>query len=162
MSPAAPAVWDGTLRLVARYIAYNWDAATGLWKDFTSNTLHAQLVGAVQQSYELKPGGGTNDYVWLLSGGTGAKIVFPPGVLPPTYTLFHVARYNGPARGRIVTTDLATGGNWLSGKRAHPEPEEGGAAAQHTRSGAAAWGGVPRHLVSWPWRCGHGTASAAL
>ena len=45
-------------------------------------------------------------------GGIGDGIRFPVGILPSTYTLFHVARYNGSIKGRIFD---GTAGNWLSG-----------------------------------------------
>jgi len=51
----------------------------------------------------------TDTYIY---GGTGDGIRFPSAILPSTYTLFHVARYNGPSKGRIFD---GTAGNWLSG-----------------------------------------------
>ena len=45
-------------------------------------------------------------------GGTGDGLRFPSAILPSTYTLFHVAKYNGPSRQRIF--DGVTS-NWLSG-----------------------------------------------
>jgi hypothetical protein len=45
-------------------------------------------------------------------GGTTAGIRFPSAILPSTFTLFHVARYNGANEARIF--DGLTQ-NWLSG-----------------------------------------------
>jgi hypothetical protein len=38
---------------------------------------------------------------------------FPAGILPATYTLFHVTRYTGGSNQRIYTANSGT--NWLSG-----------------------------------------------
>lgn len=46
-----------------------------------------------------------------LSGTSATAIEWPSDVLPSTYTLFHVTRYNGPTRNRIVQSRT----NWLSG-----------------------------------------------
>ena len=45
-------------------------------------------------------------------GGTGDGLQFPSSILPSTYTLFHVTKYNGPSRTRIFDGVAA---NWLSG-----------------------------------------------
>jgi hypothetical protein len=47
-----------------------------------------------------------------LYGGVGSYVQFPSGILPSTYTLFHVTRYNGTAKERIFD---GKGNNWLSG-----------------------------------------------
>ena len=47
-----------------------------------------------------------------ISGTTDTKLTFPVTILPPVYTLFHVAKYNGPNQQRILQ-GVAT--NWLSG-----------------------------------------------
>lgn len=49
-----------------------------------------------------------------LYGNTAAKMTFPSTILPSTYTLFYVARYNGTNQGRIFTGPSTTV-NWLSG-----------------------------------------------
>jgi hypothetical protein len=57
---------------------------------------------------------GTRGYLY---GGVNASIQFPYNVLPPTYTLFHVSKYNGAAKGRILTGGLGKADvvDWLSG-----------------------------------------------
>ena len=47
-----------------------------------------------------------------LYGGVNSYIQFPSAILPSTYTLFHVAKYNGTAKKRIFD---GKGNNWLSG-----------------------------------------------
>ena len=52
-----------------------------------------------------------------ISGSTSTSIDWPLSILPPIYTLFHIAKYNNGVKGRIFTgsgTDLALL-NWLSG-----------------------------------------------
>jgi hypothetical protein len=48
-----------------------------------------------------------------LYGETTASITFPTGVLPSTYTLFHLTRYNKNTKGKRIFTGTTT--NWLSG-----------------------------------------------
>ena len=47
-----------------------------------------------------------------LSGTTASKLTWPTSILPPTYTLFHVAKYNNGVKGRILN---GINLNWLSG-----------------------------------------------
>jgi hypothetical protein len=49
-----------------------------------------------------------------LYGGVNSSILWPSAILPSTYTLFHVARYNGTNKYRIFDGE-AGGNNWLSG-----------------------------------------------
>jgi hypothetical protein len=48
----------------------------------------------------------------VLTGATNDSVLWPASILPPTYTLFHVTRYNGAVRNRIMG---AYDTNWLSG-----------------------------------------------
>jgi len=48
-----------------------------------------------------------------LYGETNASIKFPTGVLPSTYTLFHLTRYNKNTKGLRIFNGTTT--NWLSG-----------------------------------------------
>ena len=51
-----------------------------------------------------------------LSGASTSVLIWPLSILPPTYTLFHIAKYNviNGTRGRIFVGNSA-GSNWLSG-----------------------------------------------
>ena len=53
-----------------------------------------------------------------LSGANTSVLIWPLSILPPTYTLFHIAKYNNAgvngARKRIFTGNSA-GSDWLSG-----------------------------------------------
>lgn len=101
--------------LVARSCVVGWYTAlgyaNGVWKDFSGMGNDATTQGV---SYSPLEGG----YVY---GGAGSSwVLWPVGVLPPTYTLFHVARLNGATHDRIFTqasNQGSSGGatNWLSG-----------------------------------------------
>jgi hypothetical protein len=47
-----------------------------------------------------------------LHGSSQSRVIFPPAILPAVYTLFHVTKWDGPTRYRILT---ASNINWLSG-----------------------------------------------
>jgi hypothetical protein len=94
-----------TSGLFAAYTAESWTGSQ--WTDMSGNERHAATSkGTVAVTFDATTG---RHY---LSGGTSAGILFPSGVLPSTYTLFHITKYNGAAKGRIVA---GTTSNWLSG-----------------------------------------------
>jgi len=85
--------------LVGWYKGEAWNGTS--WPDLSGNGNDCTLTrGTINKS---------DRYIY---GGTGDGIRFPGGILPSTYTLFHVARYNGSIKGRIFD---GTAGNWLSG-----------------------------------------------
>ena len=85
--------------LVGWYKGMTWNGIS--WPDLSGNGNDCtETRGTVRKTF---------DYIY---GGTGDGIRFPVGILPSTYTLFHVARYNGSSKGRIFD---GTAGNWLSG-----------------------------------------------
>ena len=96
--------------MVGYYTGESWDAAGNKWYDVsgTGNNHVTEVAGTV--SVAQYPGTSLR----YLYGGTAAVISFPAAILPLTYTLFHVARYNGASRGRILT-GAVTANNWLSG-----------------------------------------------
>ena len=84
--------------LVGWYKGEAWNGTS--WPDLSGNGNDCtETKGTVRRTF---------DYIY---GGTGDGLQFP-GVLPSTYTLFHVARYNGSSKGRIFDGVTA---NWLSG-----------------------------------------------
>jgi len=87
--------------LVAWYTAESYSMTSNLWRDITGNGYHATTANVL-----MGP-----DYVW---GGTTATVLFPVGVLPATYTLMHIMRYNGANHQRILEASVG-GQNWLSG-----------------------------------------------
>ena len=50
-----------------------------------------------------------------LYGPTTASLTWPSGILPSTYTMFHLAKYQKPSRGNNRRILQGTVGNWLSG-----------------------------------------------
>ena len=86
---------------MAWYTADSWNGR--VWKDKSGNDYNASEVrGSIY----------TNRGKNFLYGDVGAGISFPPGILPNTYTLFHVASYTGGTNGRIFD---GVDSNWLSG-----------------------------------------------
>jgi hypothetical protein len=95
----------------ARYTGDSFSGTT--WFDITGNGKHAS-VNRGTVSRVSSTGNGASKTFNTLQGGVNDGILFPADVLPPTYTLFHVARYNGATRARIVT-GVPDSTNWLSG-----------------------------------------------
>ena len=101
-TPTPPAA-DG---LMGYYTANSFNLVTKVWNDLSGKDNHAtETAGTISLVQEI----GTSPYI---QGGTSSWIKFPSTVLPSTYTLFYVARYNGPAKGRIFN---GMSSNWLSG-----------------------------------------------
>lgn len=88
--------------LMAWYTADSWNGR--VWKDKSGNDYNASEVrGSIY----------TDKNKQYLYGGTEDGITFPPGILPNTYTLFHVAGHiPGSPFGRIFD---GVKNNWLSG-----------------------------------------------
>jgi len=87
--------------LVGWYKGEAWNGTS--WPDLSGNGNHCT---------EIVPNCTINKAGSYIYGGTGDGIRFPSAILPSTYTLFHVARYNGAYRSRIFDGVAA---NWLSG-----------------------------------------------
>jgi hypothetical protein len=97
-----------TAGLVGYYDADSWDVVGNRWLDKSGSGNHTvSTVGAV--SIAQRQNGRR-----VLSGDQSAKIAFPAAILPPTYTLFYISRYNGAKQGRILD---GVDTNWLSGHR---------------------------------------------
>lgn len=94
-----------TSGLVGLYTSESYNGTQ--WTDLSGSGNHAtNKTGTINQN---RNGFNNRDYV---SGGTTAGIKFPVAILPSTYTLFHVAKYNGANRQRIFNGDNV---NFLSG-----------------------------------------------
>lgn len=93
----------------AWYTAKSWTGTQ--WNDLSGNGHHAtSITGTITRS--TVTGNGATSTFDALSGSTTAGIIFPSAVLPSTYTLCHVARYNG-TESRIF--DGSNPVNFLSG-----------------------------------------------
>ena len=88
-----------TSGLVGWYKGEEWNGIS--WPDLSGNGNDCtEIKGFIKKEAR---------YIY---GTTADGLRFPTSILPSTYTLFHVARYNGPSRNRIF--DGVTK-NWLSG-----------------------------------------------
>lgn len=98
---------------VSGYIAwYDADSISGTtWTDKTGNGYDASL-GGTGFSVVSTTGNGATESFNALQGSTASTVVFPSGILPSTYTLFYIARYNGTNKERILQGQTI---NWLSG-----------------------------------------------
>ena len=101
----APVMSPVTSGLVGQYIADSWNGLR--WTDTSGNGNHVTSVAGTLAKASL-PNGRTCIY-----GNTSSWLTWPTAILPPTYTLFHVAKYNGAAKQRIFNSN--SGNNWLSG-----------------------------------------------
>ena len=106
--------------LVGWYTADNWTGTS--WTDISGANNNATTYrGTITQESHNGTSFGASATFTTLSGDLGAGIQFPSAILPSTYTLFHVTRYNlaigtggGDAAGRGRIFD-GVASNWLSG-----------------------------------------------
>jgi hypothetical protein len=93
-----------TSGMIGLYTGESWTGTQ--WTDLSGSGNHATTIrGTISTS--------TLNSLTILTGATTAGLRFPSTILPSTYTLFHVAKYNGTTQGRIF--DGYGGVNWLSG-----------------------------------------------
>ena len=107
-----PYIFGEPLPVTNVYARYTADSFSGTtWADISGNGRNATVTrGTVTKVSST--GNGAYKTFDTLQGGTGDGIQFPTDVLPSTYTLFHVTRYQGTANARIIT---GITNNWLSG-----------------------------------------------
>lgn len=97
----------------AQYIASDFNTSTNIWADSSGNgrnTLATDVTGTITLTTSTAANGSTLTFP-VIQGGTGDGLKFPTSILPATYTLFYVARYNGTAKRIFDAVDI----NWLSG-----------------------------------------------
>lgn len=105
-------LWTGsrippvTTNLLAVYDGDSWNGTS--WQDIYGGYHATTIRGTITSA--TTTGNGASKSFKALSGNTGAGLQFPSGILPATYTLFHVTRTTG-TRARIVT---GSNNNWLS------------------------------------------------
>lgn len=96
---------------VGWYIADSWDGAT-TWRDISGNGNHATVSSSgITRGTSVATQKNVGIYFRTLRGTPSGTVLWPQGILPETYTLFHVARYNGTEQ-RIFT---GYSNDWLSG-----------------------------------------------
>lgn len=96
-----------TSGLIARYTPSSFNSGTATWEDTIGSYDASVYSGTVATKTSSAAGGYT-----VLYGGTGDSIRFPTGILPTPFTLFHITRYSGSTKRRIITSHT---GNWLDG-----------------------------------------------
>jgi hypothetical protein len=103
--------WPGTPPVpgyIGWYTAESFSGTT--WTDRSGNGNNATVTRGTVSVVTVTGNGARNTFN-CLQGGTGDGLQFPTAILPSTWTLFHVTRYNG-TRSRILT---GINNNWLSG-----------------------------------------------
>jgi len=99
------------LNLYAWYDSTTFSGST--WSDKTINARNASVTAGSASVVSSTVGNGSTKTFNVVQGNTSTKITFPTSVLPATFTLFHVTRWNGVTK-RIIT-DATGSNNWLSG-----------------------------------------------
>jgi hypothetical protein len=98
--------------LVGWYLPENWTGTQ--WTDASAVGNHVTASeGTI--NYDVSHSGisvGANATFPVLYGDTAAELNFPTAILPSTYTLISMTRYNGSNKYRILDGQT---GNWLSG-----------------------------------------------
>lgn len=95
-----------TTNLLAVYDGNSWTGSQ--WSDIYGSYHATDIRGTITSANTT--GNGASKTFKALSGNTSAGLRFPSGILPSTYTLFHVTRTTG-TRQRIIT---GSNNNWLS------------------------------------------------
>lgn len=92
-----------TSGMVGLYTGESWTGSQ--WTDVSGSGNHVTTVGGTVTTSTLNG-------LTTLTGTTATSMTWPTAILPSTYTLFHVTRYNGSSYQRIFQ---GSGANWLSG-----------------------------------------------
>lgn len=103
MSSSVPPVTSG---MVGLYYGDNFTAGSQ-WTDLSGSGNHVTSFTGTPVNSSVTLNG-----LKALSGGTGDGLRWSTSILPTTYTLFHIARYNGATQARIFD---GVASNWLSG-----------------------------------------------
>ena len=102
--PVTPPVTDG---LVGMYTADSWNGIH--WADLSGNDNHVTTFSGTITKLTSGINGRTFIY-----GDTSSSLKWPAAILPSTYTLFHIAKYNNGVKQRIFTKNGGTQ-DWFSG-----------------------------------------------
>lgn len=99
-------MWPTGLTPYVEYKASDYNAATKVWRDSSGNTRDtapSYVTGTIAKVTSAANTNGSRCSFPVVQGGTSDQIRFNnPQMNSGNYTLFHVARYNGGTRGRIV------------------------------------------------------------
>lgn len=92
-----------TSGMVGLYTGESWTGTQ--WTDLSGSGNHVTTIGGTVTTSTLNS-------LTTLTGTTTTSMTWPTAILPSTYTLFHVTKYNGSNLQRIFQ---GSGANWLSG-----------------------------------------------
>jgi len=106
LSVVEPPVGSG---LLAVYTGESWSTTGGGWLDAYGANHATTVTGTV-----VKTATGINGRAYLSGGYNTSTLQFPSAVLPSTYTLFSLSKYNGAVKGRVLTAPYPPT-NWLTG-----------------------------------------------
>ena len=113
-------LWPTSLTPYMEFKASDYYPATKVWRDSSGNardTAPSFVTGTLTKVNSVAGTNGSRCSFPVVQGGTGDQIRFNnPNFNSGNYTLFHVARYNGGTRGRIVNgiNDDYISGFWNS------------------------------------------------
>ena len=99
--------------LLAWYDTTSVNLGAGVWTDKSGNSYNATINGSPTLSAN-SGNGATGNFNELVGVAGPDSIIFPSGILPSTYSLFTVSRYNGSNKARIFSNN-GGGTTWLSG-----------------------------------------------
>jgi hypothetical protein len=111
---ANPPVTSG---LVGQYNAYSVSGSQ--WTDLSGAGNHATITGSPTLATNNSAFGSTKNFL-TLQGTRSDSILWPTAILPSTYTLFYVARYNTANSGTASTLRASADGSALNGYFSYP------------------------------------------
>jgi hypothetical protein len=99
--------------LVGWYLPSNWTGSQ--WTDASGSGNHVtSITGTINLNSSYDGSSDGADAVFpVLYGSDTSEMLFPSAILPTTYTIIYLTRYNGTNKYRILTDDNTV--NWLSG-----------------------------------------------
>lgn len=109
--PAQPPVMSG---MVSWYSGGSFEEEHAVWYDMSGNHNHAVVSIASPSTlnwtaWRAQPAYGDDNFVngqFVFRGTPPGIVTFPPGAMPVVFTLFHVTRYAGIQRKRILTAKV--------------------------------------------------------
>lgn len=119
--------------LVAKYTGESWNGNTLVDETGSGYNTNANRGGAISSTTSA------NNSLKYIYGGTGAGLQFPTGILPSTYTILFLTRYNGSNRSRIMD---GINNNWLTG-------HHGGKAGVAYHEGWVHYSDVDYYINTW-------------
>jgi hypothetical protein len=109
----------GLPALYARYLPQDFNASEDEWTDSSGNGYNAYGVGTgLQIGTTTSNTNGSTQAIPVLNGTTADGLIWPTAVLPSTYTMLSVVRYNSNVQGNVAGRARVLQGwnnNWLTG-----------------------------------------------